>query len=122
MAKPGPKPKEKSLTARVQFRISTETLAAYEDLAEVVDVPVHHLLRQALDESAGLMVTMAAMFRQMKGDDPAKGLQLYRQLLGSFGPQIEVQQGVLSSWEDQLAAAIAAKGATSDASKEGGQD
>ena len=89
---------------------------------EVLDVPVHHLMRQALDESAGLMVTMSAMFRQMKGGDPTKGLQLYRQLLGSFGPQIEVQQGVVASWEEQLTAAIAARAATPDASKEGGQD
>jgi hypothetical protein len=121
MAKRGPKPRENTLTTRVQFRISADTMAAFEDCAEVLDVPAHHLMRQALDESAGFMVTMSAALRQMKGEDPIKGLDLYRQILSSFGPQIEVQQGVIDSWDDRLREHQAtAAAASSEASSEGG--
>lgn len=101
MAKRGPKPKENPLSVRVQFRISPDTLAAFEALAEVIEVPTHHLMRQALDESAGLMITMATAFGQMKGGEPVKGLQLYRQMLDSLGPQLEVHQGVTDVWLQQ---------------------
>lgn len=101
MPKRGPKPKENPLSVRVQFRISTDTMAAYEALAEVLDVPPYHLMRQALDESAGLMITMAAAFGQVKGGDTVKGLQLYKQMIDSLGPQLEVQQGVSQAWLQQ---------------------
>jgi hypothetical protein len=114
MGKRGPKPKANPLSVRVQFRISADTMAAYEDLADVLELPVYHLMRQALDESAGTMVTMAAAFRQMKGDDPVKGLQLYRQMLDSFAPQLEVQQGVSDVWLDEVRERVAAKAAATD--------
>ncbi len=114
MGKRGPKPKENALTVRVQFRISADTMAAYEDLAGVFELPVYHLMRQALDESAGMMVTMAAAFRQVKGNDPVKGLQLYRQMLDSFGPQLEVQQAVSDAWLDQVREGLAAKAAATE--------
>jgi len=123
MVKPGPKPKENTLSVRVQFRISPETLAAYEGLAEVLEVPTHNLMRQALDESAGLMITMASAFRQMKGGDPMKGLQLYKQLLGSFGPQLEVQQSVSDEWIEQLTKTLAERASgDSELVKESGTD
>ncbi len=114
MGKRGPKPKVNPLSVRVQFRISADTMAAYEDLADVLELPVYHLMRQALDESAGTMITMAAAFRQMKGDDPVKGLQLYRQMLDSFAPQLEVQQGVSDVWLDEVRERVAAKAAATD--------
>jgi hypothetical protein len=114
MGKRGPKPKANPLSVRVQFRISADTMAAYEDLADVLELPVYHLMRQALDESAGTMVTMAAAFRQMKGDDPVKGLQLYRQMLDSFAPQLEVQQGVSDVWLDEVRERVAAKATATD--------
>ncbi len=121
VAKRGPKPKENPLSVRVQFRISPETLTAYEGLAEVLEVPPYHLMRQALDESAGLMITLTSAFRQFKGDDPVKGLQLYRQLLDSFGPQIEVQQGVSDEWIQQVTKLLAAQASdSSEVAKEGG--
>ena len=101
MGKRGPKPKENPLSVRVQFRISTDTMAAYEALAEVLDVPTYHLMRQALDESAGLMLTMTTAFGQVKGGEPVKGIELYRKMLDSFGPQLEVQQGVTDAWLQQ---------------------
>lgn len=103
MAKPGPKPKENPLSVRVQFRISADTMTAYEALAEVLEVPPYHLMRQALDESAGVMLTMATAFGQVKGGEQVKGLELYRQFLDSLAPQLEVHQGVTDVWIQQAA-------------------
>jgi hypothetical protein len=112
MAKPGPKPKENPLSVRVQFRISADTMTAYTALAKVLEVPPYHLMRQALDESAGAMLTMATAFGQVKGGDQVKGLELYRQFLSSLGPQMEVHQGVTDVWIEQ---AVAASGKASEA-------
>jgi hypothetical protein len=93
VAKPGPKAKENSLSVRVQFRVSADTMTAYAALAEVLEMPTHQLMRQALDDSAGAMLTMANAFRQAKGGDQVKGLELYRQFLDTLGPQMEEHQG-----------------------------
>lgn len=104
MVKPGPKPKPDALTERVQFRISASTLAVYEDFASVVDVPVNHVLRQVIEGSTQNLIALAAAFRQIKGGDTVKGLELYRQVLASVGPQLEMQQGVSDQWLDQAKA------------------
>lgn len=121
MAKRGPKPKLTPLSVRVQFRISPETKTAYDALAEVLDIPPAVLMRQALDETAGTMITLATAFGQMKEGQPVRGLGLYRQFLESLGPQLEVQRQVSDVWLEQVIAAThAAASATVLEGSEGG--
>jgi hypothetical protein len=101
MGKRGPRPQEKTLSARVNMRLDPDTYAAYEMFAEVTGTTPTNVMRQALDSMADTLVTMAEAFRQMKGGEPVKGLELYTMLLDSLSPQLQVQQRTGQAWLQQ---------------------